>query len=131
MPSRMSDKLVLINSQNAFHILNHKILLKKMYSVGFSATQLLGFLVRVIPLFTSFQLSIKNKFSNVASTNCRVVQQLTEFFLLGDSPHHPKICSFLYHFYFNFMVFIHMSCLFSFYLMFNIYIMMFLALKMV
>ena len=38
-------RMALINLQKAFDIINHKILLRKMYSVGFSATQLLGFLV--------------------------------------------------------------------------------------
>ena len=38
-------RMVLINLQKAFDIINHKILFKKMYSAGFSATQLLGFLV--------------------------------------------------------------------------------------
>ena len=55
-------RMVLIDLQKAFDIINHKILLKKMYSVGFSATQFFGFLVWVMPLFTSFQVSIKNKF---------------------------------------------------------------------
>ena len=54
-------KMVIVNLQKAFDIINHTILLKKMYSVGFSATQLLGFLVWAIALFTSFQVSIKNK----------------------------------------------------------------------
>ena len=78
--------MVLINLQKAFDIINHKILLKKMYSVGFSATQLLSFLVWVVLLLTSFQVSIKNKFSNVASTNCKVVEQSTGFSLLRESP---------------------------------------------
>ena len=80
-------RMVLINLQKTFDIINHKILLKKMYSVGFSATQLLGFLVWVVPLFTSFQVSFKNKFPNVASTNCGGAQQSTGFSLLGESPH--------------------------------------------
>ena len=33
-----------------------------------------GFLVWVLPLFTSFQVSIKSKFSNFASTTCGVTQ---------------------------------------------------------
>ena len=37
--------MVVINLQKAFDSINHKILLKKIYSVGFSATQLLIFLV--------------------------------------------------------------------------------------
>ena len=78
-------RMVLINLQKTFDIINHKILLKK--NVGFSATQLLGFLVWVVHLFTSFQVSIKNKFSNVASTNCGGAQQSTGFSLLGESPH--------------------------------------------
>ena len=77
--------MVLINLQNAFDIIIHKILLKKMYSVGFSATQLHGFLVRVVPLFTSFQVSIKNKFSNVASTSCGVAT-IDRVFLAGGVP---------------------------------------------
>ena len=72
-------KMVLVNLQKAFDIINHTILLKKMYSVGFSATQLLGFLVWAIALFTSFQVSIKNKFYNVGSTNCGVAQQSRGF----------------------------------------------------
>ena len=80
-------RLVLINLQKAFDIINHKILFKKMYSTKFLENQLLDFLVWVVPLFTSFQLNIKNKFSNVASTNCGVAQQLTRLSLLRDSPH--------------------------------------------
>ena len=38
-------RLVLIRLQNAFDIINQKILLKKMYSVGLSVTKLLGFLI--------------------------------------------------------------------------------------
>ena len=79
-------RMVLINLQKAFDIINHEILLKNVYSVGFLVTQLFGFLVWVVPPFTSFQGNIKNKFSNVASTNCEVAQQSTGFSLLGQSP---------------------------------------------
>ena len=72
----------IINLQKAFDIINHKILLKKMYSA-----QLLGFLVWVLHLFTSFHMSIKNKFSTAASTNCGEAQQSTGFSSLGESPH--------------------------------------------
>ena len=44
-------RMVLINLQKAFDIINHKILLQKTYSVGFSANQLLGFLVWVVPAY--------------------------------------------------------------------------------
>ena len=44
-------RMALINLQKAFDIINHKILLKKMFSVGFSANQLLGFLVWVVPVY--------------------------------------------------------------------------------
>ena len=70
-------RLVLIRLQNAFDIINQKILLKKMYSLGLSVTKLLGFLIWVVALFTSFQVSIKNKFSNVSSTNCGVAHSPT------------------------------------------------------
>ena len=70
-------RLVLIRLQNAFDIINQKILLKKMYSVGLSVTQLLGFLIWVVPPFTSFQESIKSKFSNVSSTSCGVAHSPT------------------------------------------------------
>ena len=68
--------------------------LKKCILLDFQPTQLLGFLVWVVYLFISFQVSIKSKFSNVASTSCRVTQQLIEFSLLGESMDFPKICSF-------------------------------------
>ena len=72
-------RMVLVNLQKAFGILNHTILMKKMYPVGFSVTHSLGFLVWVVALFTSLQVSIKNKFFNVASTNCEVAQQSRGF----------------------------------------------------
>ena len=50
--------MVLTNLQKAFDIINQKILLKKMYSFGFSANQLLVFLVSVVPLLTNLQVSI-------------------------------------------------------------------------
>ena len=83
-PSRMQD--IEKDLEKTFDIINRKILLKKMCSVGFSATQLLSFLVWVVLLLSSFQVSVKNKFSNVASTNCKVTQQSTGFSLLRESP---------------------------------------------
>ena len=74
-------KMVLNNLQKPFDIINHKILLKKMYFVGISATQLLVFLVWFVPLFTSLQISKKIKLLQI------VAQQSTGLSLLGKSPH--------------------------------------------
>ena len=38
-------RMVLVNLQKGFDNINHTMLSKKTYSVGFSATHLLGFLV--------------------------------------------------------------------------------------
>ena len=78
-------RMFLVNLQKAFNIINHKIL-KKMLSVTLSATQLFGFLVWVVALFTIFEVSIKNEFSNVASTDCGVAQQSTGFPCWGSPP---------------------------------------------
>ena len=84
-------RMILVNLQKAFEKdINHTILLKKMHSVGFSATQLLAFLVWAVALFTSFQVSIKNKFSNVGNTNCGVAQKSRGFPCWGTSTLHKK-----------------------------------------
>ena len=65
-------------------------LIEKVYSVGFSATQLLSFLVWAVALFTSFQVSTKKKFSNVGNTNCGVAQKSRGFPYWGTSTLHKK-----------------------------------------
>ena len=58
---------------------------KKCLLLDFQPTQLLCFFVWILPLYTSFQVSIQSKFSKVASINCGVTQWSTEFSLMGES----------------------------------------------
>ena len=46
---------------------------KKCLLLDFQPTEFLGFLVWVLSLYTSFQVSIKSKFSNDASINFRLI----------------------------------------------------------
>ena len=62
--------MVFIDLQKTFGVINHKILIKKMSSVGFSAQWVAWFESYLSD--RRFQVNIKNKFSSVAYINCRV-----------------------------------------------------------
>ena len=64
--------MILIDLQKAFDTINHDILLKKMSLAGFSCQSITWFESYLSN--RRFQVSIKNKYSNVANINCGVPQ---------------------------------------------------------
>ena len=73
--SGLSTGMILIDLQKAFDPINHNISMKKLSSIGFSHQSITWFGSYLSN--RRFQVSIKNKYSNVANINCGVPQGST------------------------------------------------------
>ena len=66
------ERGLIINLEKGFDNINNEILLRKMSSIGFSAQSIPCF--ETYLSYRNFQVSIKNKFSNIASIKYGVPQ---------------------------------------------------------